>query len=83
MFRLNNKKKGENMKSYTVKMSKTYDFEVEVEANSAETAKKMLIDTPFEKLTNGCDFSQPSLAIKDVVLNEFDPRFYKDDNKVR
>ena len=29
-------------------MSKTYDFEVEVEANSAETAKKMLIDTPFE-----------------------------------
>ena len=52
MFRLNNKKKGENMKSYTVKMSKTYDFEVEVEANSAETAKKMLIDTPFEKLTN-------------------------------
>ena len=52
-------------------------------ADSAETAKKMLIDTPFEKLTNGCDFSQPSLAIKDVVLNEFDPRFYKDDNKVR
>jgi hypothetical protein len=71
------------MKSYTVKMSKTYDFEVEVEATSAESAKKQLIETPFEKLTQGCDFSQPSLAINDVVLNEFDPRFYKDDNKLR
>lgn len=71
------------MKSYTVKMSKTYDFEIEVEANSAESAKKQLIETPFEKLTQGCDFSQPSLAINDVVLNEFDPRFYKDDNKLR
>ena len=71
------------MKSYTVKMSKTYEFEVEVEAHSAESAKKQLIDTPFEKLTQGCDFSQPALAINDVVLNEFDPRFYKDDNKVR
>ena len=37
----------------------------------------------FKKLTQGCDFSQPTLAINDVVLNEFDPRFYKDDNKLR
>jgi hypothetical protein len=54
-----------------------------VEATSAESAKKQLIETPFEKLTQGCDFSQPALAINDVVLNEFDPRFYKDDNKLR
>ena len=46
------------MKSYTVKMSKTYDFEVEVEAHSAESAKKQLIDTPFEKLTHGLAFQK-------------------------
>ena len=50
---------------------------------SAEEAKRILVDTPFEKLTKDCDFSEPSLAIKDVVLNEFDPRFYKDDNKLQ
>ena len=43
----------------------------------------MLADTPFEKLTKNCNFSEPSLAIKDIVLNEFDPRFYKDDNKLK
>jgi hypothetical protein len=41
------------------------------------------VDTPFEKLTKDCNFSEPSLAIKDIVLNEFDPRFYKDDNKLK
>jgi len=35
------------MKSYTVKMSKTYDFEVEVEASSAESAKKTTHRDPF------------------------------------
>tara|TARA_A100001015_G_scaffold292970_1_gene368965 strand:- start:2567 stop:2833 length:267 start_codon:yes stop_codon:yes gene_type:complete len=70
------------MKNFTVKLSKSYDFDVKVEARSAEEAKKLLVDTPFEKLTKGCDFSEPTLAIKDVVLNDFDPRFYKDDNKL-
>ena len=42
----------------------------------------MLVDTPFEKLTKDCNFSKPSLSIKDIVLNDFDPRFYKDDNKL-
>ena len=45
------------MKNFTVKLSKSYDFDVKVEARSAEEAKKLLVDTPFEKLTKGCDFS--------------------------
>ena len=71
------------MKNFTIKLSKSYDFNVEIEARSAEEAKKILVDTPFEKLTKGCDFSEPSLSIRDVVLNDFDPRFYKDDNKIK
>ena len=71
------------MKNFTIKLSKSYDFDIQVEARSAENAKRILVDTPFEKLTKDSDFSEPSLAIKDVVLNEFDPRFYKDDNKLR
>ena len=71
------------MKNFIIKLSKSYDFDVKIEARSAEEAKKILIDTPFEKLTKGCDFSEPSLAIKDVLLNDYDPRFYKDDNKLR
>jgi len=39
------------MKNFTVKLSKSYDFDVKVEARSAEEAKKLLVDTPFEKLT--------------------------------
>ena len=70
------------MKNFTIKLSKSYDFDIQVEARSAEDAKKMLVDTPFEKLTKDCNFSEPSLAIKDIVLDEFDPRFYKDDNKL-
>ena len=70
------------MKNFTIKLSKSYDFDIQVEARSAEDAKKMLVDTPFKKLTKDCNFSEPSLAIKDIVLNEFDPRFYKDDNKL-
>jgi len=71
------------MKNFTIKLSKSYDFDIQVEARSAEEAKRILVDTPFEKLNKDCDFSEPSLAIKDVVLNEFDPRFYKDDNKLQ
>ena len=71
------------MKNFTIKLSKSYDFDIQVEARSAEEAKKMLADTPFEKLTKDCNFSEPSLAIKDIILNEFDPRFYKDDNKLK
>ena len=70
------------MKNFTVKLSKSYDFNVKVEARSSEKAKKLLVDTAFEKFTKGCDFTEPTLAIKDVVLNDFDPRFYKDDNKL-
>ena len=71
------------MKNFTIKLSKSYDFDIQVEARSAEEAKRILVDTPFEKLTKDCNFSEPSLAIKDIVLNEFDPRFYKDDNKLK
>ena len=71
------------MKNFTVKLSKSYDFDIQVEAQSAEEAKKMLVDTPFEKLTKDCNFTKPSLSIKDIVLNDFDPRFYKDDNKLQ
>ena len=71
------------MKNFTIKLSKSYDFDIQVEARSAEDAKKMLVDTRFKKLTKDCNFSEPSLAIKDILLNESDPRFYKDDNKLK
>ena len=60
-----------------------------IETNHGKISFELLPDLApetvrnFEKLTKDCNFSKPSLSIKDIVLNDFDPRFYKDDNKLR
>ena len=71
------------MRNFTLKLTKSYKFDVNVDANSIEDAKKIIHQTPFEKGITDCKFSDPELRIKDVVCNDLDSRFYKDDNKLR
>jgi len=71
------------MRNFTLKLSKSYNFEIKVEANSIQEAKKIVQDTPLEKVITGCNFDQPQLVINDIVCNDLDPRFYADDNKLR
>ena len=70
------------MRKFIIDMTMSYDFQVTIEAESEEEAKAKFTSTPLEKFGD-YQFKSPSLAIKDVVLNEFDPRFYKDDGKVK
>ena len=71
------------MRNFTLKLSKSYNFEIKVEANSIQEAKKIIQDAPFEKVITGCNFDEPRLVINDIVCNDLDPRFYADDNKLR
>tara|TARA_B110000090_G_scaffold161176_1_gene177794 strand:+ start:167 stop:382 length:216 start_codon:yes stop_codon:yes gene_type:complete len=71
------------MRNFTLKLSKSYNFEIKVEANSIQEAKKIVQDAPLEKVITGCNFDQPQLVINDIVCNDLDPRFYADDNKLR
>ncbi|MDG2007541.1 MAG: hypothetical protein P8J53_04085 [Alphaproteobacteria bacterium] len=71
------------MRNFTLKLSKSYNFEIKIEANSIQEAKKIVLDTPLEKVITGCDFDKPELIINDIVCNDLDPRFYSDDNKLR
>ena len=63
------------MRNFTLKLSKSYNFEIKIEANSIQEAKKIVLDTPLEKVITGCDFDMPELIINDIVCNDLDPRF--------
>lgn len=63
-------------------MTMSYDFQVTIEAESEEEAKAKFVNTPLEKL-GGYEFSSFYKTFRGIKLDEFDPRFYKDDDKVR
>ncbi len=71
------------MRNFTLKLSKAYNFEINVEANSIPEARKIIQDTPLEKVITGCDFEKPIIVINDIVCNDLDPRFYKDVNMLK
>ncbi len=70
------------MRKFLIDMTMSYDFQVTIEAESEEEAKAKFVNTPLEKL-GGYEFSSFYKTFRGIKLDEFDPRFYKDDDKVR
>jgi|TARA_B100000085_G_C18141432_1_gene349550 hypothetical protein len=60
----------------------SYDFQVAIEAESEEEAKAKFTSTPLEKLGD-YQFKSFYKTFRSIKLDEFDPRFYKDDGKVK
>tara|TARA_B100001057_G_scaffold54978_1_gene48858 strand:- start:427 stop:639 length:213 start_codon:yes stop_codon:yes gene_type:complete len=70
------------MRKFTIDMTMSYDFQVTIEAESEEEAKAKFTSTPLEKLGD-YQFKSFYKTFRSIKLDEFDPRFYKDDNKVK
>ena len=58
------------------------DFQVTIEAESEEAAKAKFTNTPLEQL-GSYKFGSFYKTFRGIKLDEFDPRFYKDEDKVR
>lgn len=69
------------MRKFTINMTMSYDFDVSVEANSEEEAKKIFTSTPLENLKQKA-FKSFYKKFNSIKLDEHDPRFYKDDGKL-
>ena len=70
------------MRKIIIDMTMSYDFQVTIEAESEEEAKAKFVSTPLEKL-GGYQFNSFYKTFRGIKLDEFDPRFYKDDNKTK
>ena len=70
------------MRKFTINMTMSYDFDVSVEADSEEEAKKIFTSTPLENLEQKA-FKAFYKKFNSIKLDEHDPRFYKYDEKTK
>ena len=70
------------MRKFVIDMTMSYDFQVTIEAESEEEAKAKFTSTPLEQL-GSYKFGSFYKTFRGKKLDEFDPRFYKDEDKVR
>ena len=70
------------MRKFIIDMTMSYDFQVTIEAESEEEAKAKFTSTPLEKFGD-YQFKSFYKTFRNINLDEFDPRFYKDDGKVK
>ena len=70
------------MRKFIIDMTMSYDFKVTIEAESEEEAKAKFTSTHLEKLGD-YQFKSFYKTFRNIQLDEFDPRFYKDDGKVK
>ena len=70
------------MRKFIIDMTMSYDFQVTIEAESEEEAKAKFTSTQLEKLGD-YQFKSFYKTFRNIKLDEFDPRFYKDDEKVK
>ena len=70
------------MRKFTIDMTMSYDFQVTIEAESEEAANAKFTNTPLEQLGT-YKFGSFYKTFRGIKLDEFDPRFNKDEDKVR
>ena len=70
------------MRKFIIDMTMSYDFQVTIEAESEEAAKAKFTNTPLEQL-GSYKYGSFYKTFRGIKLDEFDPRFYKDEDKVR
>ena len=70
------------MRKFIIDMTMSYDFQVTIEAESEEAAKAKFTNTPLEQL-GSYKFGSFYKTFRGIKLDEFDTRFYKEEDKVR